>query len=36
VEGAKDSQVLKRATIYGLAIIAILGLVASALLLLTR
>jgi lactate permease len=36
VEGAKDSQVLKRATIYGLAIIAVLGLVASALLLLTR
>jgi lactate permease len=36
VEGAKDSQVLKRAAIYGLAIIAVLGLVALALLILTR
>ncbi len=36
VEGAKDNEVLKRATIYGLAIITVLGLVAWALLLLIR
>jgi lactate permease len=36
VAGAQDSQVLKRATIYGLAIIAVLGLVALALRLLAQ
>ena len=36
VQGAQDSQVLKRATIYGLAIITVLGLVALALLLLAK